>query len=191
MKTVSTKVNSGLYDQLSDSCNESGCSVSEKLRELIENHANGSSYDMKESLPLATDPKEIIKEVIKEVPKIEYRDRPVEKIVEVPKPYPVEKIVEKRKEVAPDYLPSYNCSEGCTHRNKNYTKRVKSKCDNCDQFNKNETGKCAWCGSTDLSPIDKDELLDLGIPLPNYDTPHLDGLPCPNSDPHCNYIFGK
>lgn len=191
MKNLSTKVDSDTYDEFIDSCNNSGNTPSEELRELIKNSlTNSSSYDMQE-------PKEVIKEVIKEVKVpvekiVEKRvevpvEKIVEKIVKVPQPYPVEKIVEKRHEVAPNYLPSYNCSQGCTHQNKNYSKRVKSKCYNCDQFNKNETGKCSWCGSTDLNPIDKDELTDLGIPLPNYDTQGIENIPCPNSDPSCNY----
>lgn len=180
MKNLSTKVDSDTYDEFIDSCNNSGNTPSEELRELVKNSlTNGSSYDMQE-------PKEVIKEVIKEVPVekiVEKRvEVPVEKIIKVPQPYPVEKIVEKRHEVAPNYLPSYNCSQGCTHQNKNYSKRVKSKCYNCDQFNKNETGKCSWCGSTDLNPIDKDELTDLGIPLPNYST-----YTCANSEPSCDY----
>ncbi|MDE1729155.1 MAG: hypothetical protein KGH81_08275 [Thaumarchaeota archaeon] len=49
MKTVSTKINSKLYEDFVNTCNGSGCSVSEKLRELIQNHSeNGSSGDIKQ-----------------------------------------------------------------------------------------------------------------------------------------------
>ena len=102
---------------------------------------------------------------------------PIIKRIEVP----VEKIVEKRVEIAPNYLPRYECSQGLTHNNKNYSDRVKSKCYNCDQFNKKSSGKCSWCGSNDLEPIDKDELKDKGIPLPNPYTPltnNCTGLQC-------------
>lgn len=52
MKTVSTKINSKLYEDLVNTCNGSGCSVSEKLRELIENESKrGSSRDMKQPSP--------------------------------------------------------------------------------------------------------------------------------------------
>src|SRR5579872_6123371 len=182
MKNLSTKVDSDTYDEFIDSCNNSGNTPSEELRELVKNSLNGSSDDIQE-------PKEIIKEVIKEVPKIEYRDKIVEKRVEVPKPYPVEKVIEKRVEVpkitAPEYLPNYTCSQGCNHPNKNYKKRPKSKCSNCDQFNKLESGNCVWCGSDDLNPIDKDELNDLGIPSPNYDG-NSESYKCPNSNYQCS-----
>ena len=36
MKTVSTKVDSQVYQQLLESCGKSNCSVSEKIRNLIE-----------------------------------------------------------------------------------------------------------------------------------------------------------
>lgn len=36
MKTISTKVDSQVYQQLVESCGKSGCSVSEKVRKLIE-----------------------------------------------------------------------------------------------------------------------------------------------------------
>ena len=50
MKTVSTKINSKLYEDFVNTCNGSGCSVSEKLRELIQNHSeNGFSKDMKQT----------------------------------------------------------------------------------------------------------------------------------------------
>ena len=97
MKTVSVKLNTNTYKELQEEAESDGSTLSDVVRDRIENNSNlGSSYDMKESPPLAVAPKEIIKEVIKEVPKIEYRDRPIEKIVRVPQPYPVEKIVEKR-----------------------------------------------------------------------------------------------
>ena len=56
MKTVSTKINSKLYEDLINTCNGSGCSVSEKLRELIENESKrGSSWDMKQSTQNSVD----------------------------------------------------------------------------------------------------------------------------------------
>ncbi len=98
---------------------------------------------------------------------------------------PVEKIVENRVEIAPNYLPKYECSEGCTHDNKNYSTRVKSECYNCNQFNKKSSGRCSWCGSNDLNPIDKDELKDKGIPLPDPIRPNTNNLECTGSQ--CPY----
>jgi len=181
MKNLSTKVDSDTYDEFIDSCNNSGNTPSEELRELVKNSlTNGSSYDMQE-------PKEVIKEVIKEVKVPVEIEKIVEKRVEVPviqKQF-IEKIVEVPKITAPEHLPAYTCSEGCNHSNKNYKKRVRSKCSNCDQFNKLETGSCAWCGSKDLEPIDKDELEQLSIPLPNHDGNPSEPYKCPNSN--CEY----
>ena len=57
MKTVSTKINSKLYEDLVNTCNNSGCSVSEKLRELIQSHSEcGSSGDMKQDLDSNIEP---------------------------------------------------------------------------------------------------------------------------------------
>ncbi len=56
MKTVSTKVDRVLFDKLLDTCNTEGCSISEKLRELIQNCVeSGSSYDLKQSTENKTD----------------------------------------------------------------------------------------------------------------------------------------
>lgn len=56
MKTVSTKINSKLYEDFVNTCNGSGCSVSEKLRELIQSHSErGFSEDMKQSTQSNTD----------------------------------------------------------------------------------------------------------------------------------------
>ena len=46
MKTISTKVDSQVYQQLLESCGKSNCSVSEKIRNLIE-----QSLDGKPSIP--------------------------------------------------------------------------------------------------------------------------------------------
>lgn len=55
MKTVSTKVDRVLFDKLLDTCNTEGCSVSEKLRGLIQNCVNcGSSYDVNQSSSLGS-----------------------------------------------------------------------------------------------------------------------------------------
>ena len=49
MKTVSTKINSKLYEDLVNTCNGSDWSVSEKLRELIQSHSErGSTEDVKQ-----------------------------------------------------------------------------------------------------------------------------------------------
>lgn len=51
MKTVSTKVDSQVYQQLLESCGKSNCSVSEKIRRLLEdslkqtNNLNHNSTD--------------------------------------------------------------------------------------------------------------------------------------------------
>ncbi len=162
---VSVRLDEDSYNSLVDQANGDNTTITEKCREHIENGISGS-FDEQEP---------IIKRVEVPVEKI------VEKRVNIPQPYPVEKIVEKRVEIAPNYLPRYECSQGLTHDNKNYSDRVKSKCYNCDQFNKKSSGKCSWCGSNDLEPIDKDELKDKGIPLPNPYTPRTNnctGIQC-------------
>ena len=68
------------------------------------------------------------------------------------------------------YIPAYNCSSGdCgqIHKNPNYKFRPKGKCRNCDQFSKNPSGQCAWCKQNEVEEIDKNQLEDLEIPLPN------------------------
>lgn len=67
------------------------------------------------------------------------------------------------------FVPGSRCSNGdCdqVHPNPNYTKIPKGKCRNCDQFSSKKEGKCAWCKQDELEEIDKDELTDLGIELP-------------------------
>lgn len=48
MKTVSIKLDSQVYQQLLDSCGKSNCSVSEKIRSILEdslNHTNNTNHN--------------------------------------------------------------------------------------------------------------------------------------------------
>ena len=69
------------------------------------------------------------------------------------------------------FIPNYQCKDGnCgqIHKNSRYTHRPKGKCNNCDQFSLEKEGKCAWCKQDDsIEEIDKDEIEDLGIRLPD------------------------
>lgn len=69
------------------------------------------------------------------------------------------------------FIPSFQCTEGnCReiHKNPRYSRRPKGKCRNCDQFSLEKEGTCPWCKETDsIEEIDKDELTDLGIRLPD------------------------
>jgi len=85
-------------------------------------------------------------------------------------------VVEKEviKTVIEDFKPGYECPDGdCevgVHKNKNYSKRVKGKCTNCDQFTKHNKGKCPWCKKSDtIEEIDAEFLDDLGIDLPEIE----------------------
>ena len=75
-----------------------------------------------------------------------------------------------KKTQIPSHIPNFQCKNGTcgqNHENPHYTNRPKGKCNNCDQFSKESTGKCTWCGKNEIEEIDKDELEDLGIRLPN------------------------
>lgn len=84
-------------------------------------------------------------------------------------------VIEKEvvKTVIEDFKPGYECPDGnCeigVHKNKNYSKIVKGKCTNCDQFTKHNKGKCPWCKHDEIEPIEKEELEDLGIEMPNIE----------------------
>jgi len=84
-------------------------------------------------------------------------------------------VIEKEvtKTVIEDFKPGYECPDGnCevgVHKNKNYSKRVKGKCTNCDQFTKHDKGKCPWCKHDEIEPIEKEELEELGIEMPNIE----------------------
>jgi len=69
------------------------------------------------------------------------------------------------------FIPNYQCKDGTCgqlHENPRYTTRPKGKCSNCDQFSPRKEGKCSWCNEKDsIEEIDKDDLENLGIRLPN------------------------
>ncbi len=88
----------------------------------------------------------------------------IEKPVETPKPeVKIETVIE-------DFKPNYECPNGnCdigVHKNKNFKKRPKGKCTNCNQFTKHDKGTCPWCKSTDIEALDPEELDELGIDIP-------------------------
>jgi len=76
------------------------------------------------------------------------------------------------KTVIEDFKPGYecpdgNCDQGGIHKNKNYSKKVKGKCSNCDQFSRNNKGSCPWCEKNDtIEEMDSEELEELGIRNP-------------------------
>ena len=90
-----------------------------------------------------------------------------------------QQILEKPKEKEPetkietvieDFKPNYECPDGncpdLVHPNKNYRRKPKGKCTNCDQFTKNKDGKCPWCKGTDIEEVDPEDLEELGISNP-------------------------
>jgi len=88
----------------------------------------------------------------------------LEKPEEKPKPeVKIETVIE-------DFKPSYECPDGnCdigVHKNKNFKKRPKGKCTNCNQFTKHDKGTCPWCKSTEIEQLDPEELDELGIDMP-------------------------
>jgi len=76
----------------------------------------------------------------------------------------------KIETVIEDFKPNYECPNGnCdigVHKNKNFKKRPKGKCTNCNQFTKHDKGTCPWCKSTDIEELDPEELDELGIDTP-------------------------
>ena len=82
-----------------------------------------------------------------------------------------QELKEVKNRQIPSFIPNYQCEDGnCgqIHENSRYAHRPKGKCSNCDQFSSEKEGKCAWCKEKDsIEEIDKDELRDLGIRLPN------------------------
>ena len=76
----------------------------------------------------------------------------------------------KKEPKMQSFIPKFQCKDGTcgqNHTNPRYTTRPKGKCRNCDQFSANKEGKCPWCNQDEIEEIDKDELTDLGIELPN------------------------
>ncbi len=78
---------------------------------------------------------------------------------------------QKKQPKMPSHIPNYQCKDGTcgqVHENPRYTNRPKGKCNNCDQFSSIKEGTCAWCKEKDsIDEIDKDDLENLGIRLPN------------------------
>ena len=171
-KPTSIRLPLELLEEIDTMCDEEGCSRNDKITSLLED-AVENELDPK------PEPESIIKEVIKEVPREKIVEKPVIQTKYIDRP--IEKIVEKPKVIAPEHMPAYSCANGCTHPNKNYRKRVRGKCRNCDQFSKIDSGKCAWCGSNDIESIDKEELVDLGIPLPDPYCNYSESYSCPSS----------
>ena len=69
------------------------------------------------------------------------------------------------------FVPSFQCKNGdCgqNHKNPRYTNTPKGQCNNCNQFSGSNHGTCPWCNQEDsIEEIDKEQLEDLGIRLPN------------------------
>ena len=103
------------------------------------------------------------------VPELENASVTGQKTQQIEKP---PDIIEKEvtKTVIEDFKPNYECPNGdCdvgVHKNKNFKKRPKGKCTNCEQFSKHESGTCPWCKKDEIEAIDPEELDDLGIAKP-------------------------
>ena len=86
---------------------------------------------------------------------------------------PKPEVIEKEVTVIEDFKPNYECPDGnCdigVHKNKNYKKKAKGKCTNCDQFTKHAKGTCPWCKGTELEELEENELEELGITEPTND----------------------
>ena len=67
----------------------------------------------------------------------------------------------KGKIQVPHQEKKHNCPTDLVYSDK------KGKCNNCDQLNPHKEGKCIWCDQNEVEPIDKDDLEDLGIRLPD------------------------
>ena len=81
--------------------------------------------------------------------------------------------------VIPSHIPGYSCADGsCTqaHKNKNYKKMPVAKCENCGQFTASKDKECPWCKSKDFEDLDQEELIDLGLPVPEHDHGDQDAL---------------
>ena len=84
-------------------------------------------------------------------------------------------VIEKEviKTVIEDFKPNYECPDGnCeigVHKNKNYKKKAKGKCTNCDQFTKHSKGTCPWCKKNEIDELEEGELEELGIIEPIID----------------------
>ena len=73
------------------------------------------------------------------------------------------------KHVIPSHIPAYSCADdSCNqaHKNKNYTKMPVAKCENCGQFTANKDKICPWCKSKDFEDLDQEDLVELGLPVP-------------------------
>ena len=89
------------------------------------------------------------------------------------KPKPVEKTVIKTQ--APSDQPFFKCKNcGDKHDNPNYSIKPNKKCPNCGSLNGNKN--CKNCGnatdSDDWEELDDDELIELGIPIPEENHKH-------------------
>lgn len=108
------------------------------------------------------DPKAVKVEELQNTSVSGQRTQQIEKPQEPPKPK-IETVIE-------DFKPNYECPNGnCdvgVHKNKNFKKRPKGKCKNCEQFSKHDSGTCPWCKKDEIEPLDPEELDDLGIVKP-------------------------
>jgi len=88
-----------------------------------------------------------------------------QQVLETKPPKP--EVITETKTVIEDFKPNYECPNGdCdigVHKNKNYKKKPKGKCTNCDQFTKHAKGTCPWCKGTELEEMDDETLEELGI----------------------------
>ena len=137
------KLDTNTENKLVDICNDEECTASEAITKLINNRPSEMTNVTVEST----------------------NARVVQEPTEPEKPPEI-----KIKKVIENFKHNYECPDGnCDvgiHRNEEYSRSVKGKCDNCDQFTKNKDGTCPWCKGTDIEEVDPEYLVDLGIRLP-------------------------
>jgi hypothetical protein len=81
--------------------------------------------------------------------------------------------------VSPSDVPFFPCKDGnCgeIHENPNYSKAPNKKCKNCDTLN--GIKKCKNCKNSDpeeFDELDNEELIEMGIPIPNEHEGHNHG----------------
>ena len=97
-------------------------------------------------------------------------------LTSVLEPKEIIKEVVKETKVVPSWQPNYICKgPNCnTKKNPAYAQRPKGKCSNCGQFTKEAFGTCIWCQSKEIEELDNEELDSLGIPTPEDNQPDLD-----------------
>ncbi len=83
------------------------------------------------------------------------------------------------KHVIPSHIPGYSCKDASckkAHKNKSYSRLPEAKCENCGQFTADKSKECPWCKNTEFEDLDQEELIELGLPMPEHDHGDQDAL---------------